>query len=242
MVKLPEISMLATPLPSVELAGVNFSAKKKGIPPEILSALVCWYSPKRQKSTNESLMENPVLRDLSGNGNDLTMYNFAFTEDSGINADGALAFDGVDDFCNTMNCRFYKIGDFSVVCKRNIITTGVIASNVNTDSTGFIIYERAGNVNYMQCYRTENRVAGAPFKGELITYATPTRFRIYDTNIDVPLTRGTGCLPSTSFSLGAISTRHKEHPKLKGTISSFLMFDRSLSDEEFEFVIKNMVN
>lgn len=50
----------------------------------IKQAMVLWYDLKRQGATNESMAENPVLRDLSGNGHDATCYNFAWSGMSGV--------------------------------------------------------------------------------------------------------------------------------------------------------------
>lgn len=41
----------------------------------IKQAMVLWYDLKKQGTTNESMAENPMLRDLSGNGHDATCYN-----------------------------------------------------------------------------------------------------------------------------------------------------------------------
>lgn len=46
--------------------------------------LVLWYDIKRQGATNESMSQNPILKDLSGNGHDATCYNFAWKGMSGI--------------------------------------------------------------------------------------------------------------------------------------------------------------
>lgn len=50
--------------------------------------------------TNEQMAENPVWKDLTGNGHDLQMKNFAWKEGSGISDiyPDALVFDGVDDY------------------------------------------------------------------------------------------------------------------------------------------------
>lgn len=50
--------------------------------------------------TNEQMAENPVWKDLTDNGHDLQMKNFAWKKGSGISDiyPGALAFDGVDDY------------------------------------------------------------------------------------------------------------------------------------------------
>ena len=50
----------------------------------IMDSLVCWYDIGKQQCTNESMASNPVLADLSGNGHDITCYNFGWAGMSGI--------------------------------------------------------------------------------------------------------------------------------------------------------------
>lgn len=64
--------------------------KSGGIPAAIRSAMVLWYDIARQGCSNETMQENPVLRDLSGNGHDATCYNFGWSGMSGI---GGYMFD-----------------------------------------------------------------------------------------------------------------------------------------------------
>lgn len=49
-----------------------------------MNSVVLWYDIGRQGATNESMAENPTLKDLSGNGNDATCYNFGWSGMSGI--------------------------------------------------------------------------------------------------------------------------------------------------------------
>lgn len=63
--------------------GIPF-LKRYGIPPAIKNSMVLWYDTARQGATNESMAENPILKDLSGNGHDITCYNFAWSGMSGI--------------------------------------------------------------------------------------------------------------------------------------------------------------
>ena len=55
-----------------------------GIGADIMKSMVLWYDIAKQGATNESMAENPVLRDLSGNGHDATCYNFAWSGMSGV--------------------------------------------------------------------------------------------------------------------------------------------------------------
>lgn len=48
--------------------------------------IVLWYDLKRQGATNESMSQNPILKDLSGHGHDATCYNFAWNRQSGISS------------------------------------------------------------------------------------------------------------------------------------------------------------
>ena len=63
-----------------ELNGRQVYPSKK----RIMDSLVCWYDIGKQQCTNESMAANPVLADLSGNGHDITCYNFAWSGMSGI--------------------------------------------------------------------------------------------------------------------------------------------------------------
>lgn len=53
-------------------------------PKAIKDAMVLYYDIAKQKATNESMSLSPILKDLSGNGNDATCYNFGWSGMSGI--------------------------------------------------------------------------------------------------------------------------------------------------------------
>lgn len=75
--------------------------------------------------TNEQMAENPVWKDLMGNGHDLQMKNFAWKEGSGISDVylGALVFDGVDDYgvCDNFPVLTKEKG-YTVVALRKWLT------------------------------------------------------------------------------------------------------------------------
>lgn len=83
--------------------------------------------------TNEQMAENPVWKDLTGNGHDLQMKNFAWKEGSGISDiyPGALVFDGVDDYgaCDNFPILTKEKG-YTVVALRQWITRGEIAQGL----------------------------------------------------------------------------------------------------------------
>lgn len=60
----------------------------------IKEGLLGYWTGRGRSNTDEN---RDILPDLSGNGNDLTNYNMAYTVDSGY-GDGYIQYDGVDDF------------------------------------------------------------------------------------------------------------------------------------------------
>ena len=77
------------------------------------------YDVKRQGLTNDTPAADWYLKDFSGNGHDMQLYNFAKTPESGINEEGALQSDGVNDFGRVENLPIYK--DYTVVADREIV-------------------------------------------------------------------------------------------------------------------------
>lgn len=55
------------------------------------------YSPQKLNIPNSSLKILGYVPDLTGKGNHGKLNNFAYTEDSGVAADGSIKFDGIDD-------------------------------------------------------------------------------------------------------------------------------------------------
>lgn len=76
-----------------------------GMPQELKDSIVLWYDLERQGATNESMAANPTLKDLSGNGNDATCYNFGWSGMSGI---GGYNFNGFQELPN--RSRYTKEG------------------------------------------------------------------------------------------------------------------------------------
>lgn len=103
--------------------------------------------------TNEQMAANPVWKDLTGNGHDLQMKNFAWKEGSGISDiyPGALVFDGVDDcgVCDNFPILTKEKG-YTVVALRQWISMGEgifgLVSNVkNWFNDGAFILEYNSN-------------------------------------------------------------------------------------------------
>ena len=76
-----------------------------------MNSVVLWYDIGRQGATNESMSLSPILKDLSGNGNDATCYNFGWSGMSGI---GGYSFTGLHS--DTANeCTYELTGDKSKI-------------------------------------------------------------------------------------------------------------------------------
>lgn len=97
--------------------------------------------------TNEQMAENPVWKDLTGNGHDLQMKNFAWKEGSGISDiyPGALVFDGVDDYgiCNNFPILTKEKG-YTVVALRQYLvekSTAYLTANGDSISNTSFIFE-----------------------------------------------------------------------------------------------------
>lgn len=96
----------------LKLNNKNFSSKENGIiekvnvfsytSPHVYilgdSEPACILSPQKLRIPNESYKILGYIPDLTGKGNHGVFNNFAFTEESGATANGAIKFDGVEDF------------------------------------------------------------------------------------------------------------------------------------------------
>ena len=101
-----------------------------------------YYDVKKQGLTNDTPDEDWYLKDFSGNGRDMTLYNYAKTPESGINEEGGLQSDGVNDFGQFVGNLGLK--DYTLIMNRaynNLINNQVplISSNIVEDQTPFIV-------------------------------------------------------------------------------------------------------
>lgn len=227
-------------LPCVALPG----HKPDAMPPAIRSSLVCWYSPKRQGCTNENMAQTPVLRDLSGRGLHMTCHNFAWTTQSGIAEDGSLIFDGVDDVCDIYSDVIvpHLASDFTVVIRyMTFVSPGrfTVFSNAPAPFQGAFIFDLdEDNIRDAQVYiyGSRNFVQETPANEWVTKYLTPRDYNGQET-----LTRSDA--KSTSMlALGAIRRDDQSNRFLNGLVSSCLVFNRTLTPEEIEWVKLNMID
>lgn len=157
-------------------------------------------------------------------GNEIVLRNFAFTSESGFgegNYEGALVFDGVDDYgiCNNLPI----LTDYTVICRRVIENdTNVVASKSIVTGNGAFIFEYANNATYSFSEYTSGLNMNLK---DSVSYQTKNSY-----NGSV-ITVGTANDTDT-LTLGII--REKDSRLLKGAIYYFALYNKSLTIEEIE--------
>lgn len=210
----------------------------------IMEALVLWYDPRRQGATNESMAADPHLVDLSGGGHDAKCQNFAWTEGSGISAEaypGALVADGVDDMVTASGLPLLE--DFTVVAEREFIRFdqyGAIAFKKDNRGNGAFIFEMSYNkdkaVQPDECWVFSNVGGGGdnditPAEGR-VSWMTPASYN------GQPLSRG---VSTDKPELRLFYNGRVVHQNCAAALWSFLLFDRTLSGEEIEWVKEHLM-
>lgn len=102
---------------------------------------------KKQGITNENHAEfGDKLIDYSGNNRDIQLNNIAWNKESGIDDNGALHLDGVNDFGKVTGMPIYK--DFTVIANRRFIGahTGAVISKSYTGDSGAFYFESGSSV------------------------------------------------------------------------------------------------
>lgn len=162
-------------------------------------------------------------------GNEMILKNFAFTSESGFgegNYEGALVFDGVDDYgiCNNLPI----LNDYTVICRREIINkeSGAIASKRTSSSqwNGAFIFERNNQLTSFgqNNYRT--------IQQNNVSYMTTTSYN--------GGTISRGSLQDTEYLvLGAAGFNidlNRAHEFSNCAIYYFALYNKSLTPEEIE--------
>lgn len=158
-------------------------------------------------------------------GNEMILKNFAFTSESGFgegNYEGALVFDGVDDYgiCNNLPI----LNDYTVICRRVLEnnTKNVVASKSVVAGNGAFIFEYGNDSTYSFSEYTSNLAVNLK---DSVSYQTKNSYN--GSTITVGNTDDTDTL-----TLGII--REGDSRLLKGAIYYFALYNKSLTPEEVE--------
>lgn len=186
-----------------------------------------YYDVKKQGLTNDTPDEDWYLKDFSGNGRDMTLYNYARTPESGINEEGGLQSDGVDDYGQVTGMPIYK--DYTVVADREFLgsKSGSIVSKSHILSNGAFIFETFADKSATTSFGSNTLVDISDFKK--ISYQSKY---IYNGN---PIQVGIG-VDGNSMCLGVI--RENDSRFSKFALWSLLLFPYSLSEFLLERQLK----
>ena len=210
--------------------------------------MVLWYDIKRQGATNENMASNPTLRDLSGNGHDITCYNFAWTEESGISTTAypnALVFDGVDDYCINLNVEQTQT-DFTVIFKATLFdesykvgADNVLFSKGDKNFDGFYIYANnyRNKNDVVACYGNRRKSVYDVFINGGVNIWTFGYFNESIMGIEFWGVHPVLCLGAMNGNKTSVNPERFETYALY----YFVLFDRTLTTEEIEWVKTNLI-
>lgn len=207
---------------------------------EIRNSMLLWYSPQKQGVTNTNLKRVNILQDLSCNGRDLHLYNFAYTEQSGISENGALVFDGVDDY--GIAPKPNQLSDYTIVVKRKMDLsnqTGTLAEASLDKNNGELILDYMTR-NGLQVWNGNRYTQLSDNKlqsNEGWCALSPNYYRSNTFNknlIDTNTNR-------TSINLYVGINSLIQNPML-GEIEELILFDRTLTEDELRYVLQKFLN
>jgi hypothetical protein len=188
-----------------------------------------YYNVKKQGLTNDTPDEDWYLKDFSGNGRDMTLYNYARTPESGINEEGGLQSDGVDDYGQFVGDLGLK--DYTVVADRAYPIVTVPQFSVISDATG----ENANTPFLLEhinegefAYSYSDNTAISINKEREICYQSTYQYK------DTAINRGS----STSLGTGLTISRYGINNGYSALVLySFMLFHYSMS----KFLIKRQL-
>lgn len=182
-----------------------------------------YYDVKKQGLTNDVPDEDWYLKDFSGNGRDMTLYNYARTPESGINEEGGLQSDGVDDYGQFVGDLGLK--DYTVVIDRAYPIVSTPQFTATSDATGenantpFLIEHRSVNANESTYSYLANNAISINKERE-ICYQSTYQYK------DTVINKGS----STSLGTGLTIARYGTNNGYSAlALYSFMLFHYSMS-------------
>lgn len=182
-----------------------------------------YYDVKKQGLTNDTPDEDWYLKDFSGNGRDMTLYNYARTLESGINEEGGLQSDGVDDYGQFVGDLGLK--DYTVVIDRAYPIVSTPQFTATSDAAGenantpFLVEHRSVNANESTYSYLANTAISINKEREICYQST---YQYKDTTIN----RGS----STSLGTGLTIARYGINNGYSAlALYSFMLFPYSMN-------------
>ena len=200
-------------------------------PNPVKDGLVLWYDFKGMKNSD---VTKGIAKDLSGNGNDGTLSNFAYTSGSGYN-DG-LKFDGVDDIIsNVLNTDTTPLDasnmSISMVLDSARIKTAQYFIHVTlSDGKFFLLYRSSiDKLGYYDTFKSNKYLNFIPETNEKFLFTLNINNKQVDLRVNnekVAIFEDTGLKNVSRVSLGV-----KEY---NGTMRSVKIYNRALTEEEMQ--------
>lgn len=182
-----------------------------------------YYDVKKQGLTNDTPDEDWYLKDFRGNGHDMKLYNYARTPESGINEEGGLQSDGVDDYGQFVGDLGLK--DYTVVIDRAYPIVSTPQFTATSDAAGenantpFLIEHRSVNANE-STYSYLANTAISINKEREICYQSTYQYK------DTVINKGS----STSLGTGLTIARYGINNGYSAlALYSFMLFHYSMS-------------
>lgn len=182
-----------------------------------------YYDVKKQGLTNDTSDEDWYLKDFSGNGRDMTLYNYARTPESGINEEGGLQSDGVVDYGQFVDDLGLK--DYTVVIDRAYPIVSERQYTATSDATGEnsntpFLLEHIDAVKDEYAYSYLAATAISINKEREICYQSTYQYK------DTVIKKGS----STSLGTGLTIAKYGVNPTYSAlALYSFMLFHYSMS-------------
>lgn len=192
-----------------------------------------YYDVKKQGLSNNTPDADWYLKDYSGNGRDMQLYNYSKTPESGINEEGGLQSDGVTDYGQFVGDLGLK--DCTIAVDRaypSLKGNGVpVISGINNDTATPFLFEFADNTGIVRPYSfgATNVLSTILQSSRKISYQSTY---IYNGNT---INKGTNTNTGNGLTIGryGIDTQYANI-----ALWSFLLFPYSLSEFLLERQLK----
>lgn len=184
--------------------------------------------------TNEDT-DRTTLKDLSGNGHDIVLKNFAFISGSGYEG-GALVFDGIDDYCICED--FPALNDFTIIYKRINLNPSKVnqafISNRSTEITKRLIIEHTySGANVAIVGNVSKSIASVYNPSNNAVYVLPTSYNGL-VNLGSPVFN-----PVIGLILGTYPSENSVYC-WNGAFYALDIYDRTLNGDELQIALQNI--
>ena len=167
---------------------------------------------------NKSNETDRQIIDISGNGNDLTPYNFAWTRESGWNQ-GGICSDGIDD---------YLIHNEELSIENILIITSEFENN--SGGVKYVLGFRSDNNNGGLCLTAKNRMGSAN------SYLTSSPNNVLPEPLNYLLL--TNNVSNYSSGISLLTFFATDYYCSNGTLHEVILFEDYLTDSEYDNNLK----